>query len=116
MSNPDRTRVVHFAEARAAIPGPAGERATTLFQRGTLEVKLSAQPLRPNPRATHAQDEIYVIVEGRGVLVHDGRREPFEAGDCIFVAAGTEHHFEDFSDSLAAWVIFHGPAGGELPG
>jgi len=106
---------MHIADALARIPGPAGERAATVLRRGTLEVKLSARPLRPNRQTPHSQDEIYVIVSGRGILFHDGKRDPFETGDCLFVAAGTEHCFEDFSDDLAVWVIFYGPSGGELP-
>jgi mannose-6-phosphate isomerase-like protein (cupin superfamily) len=70
--------------------------------------------VRPNAQAPHLQDEVYVVIRGRGVLFHDGRRDPFEAGDLMFVAAGTEHHFEDFSDDLAVWVVFYGPDGGEI--
>ena len=31
----------------------------------------------------------------------------------MFVAAGGEHRFEDFTEDLAVWVVFYGPAGGE---
>lgn len=110
----DRSRVVHLTDARAGIPGPAGEHSVSVFQRGTLNVKLSL-PVRPNQQAPHAQDEIYVIVRGRGVLLHDGKRDPFAAGDLLFVAAGTEHRFEEFTDDLAVWVVFYGPPGGEVP-
>jgi mannose-6-phosphate isomerase-like protein (cupin superfamily) len=113
MSESERSRVIHLAEAGARIPGPAGEHALSFLQRGTLNVKLSL-PVRPNQQAPHLQDEIYVIVRGRGVLFHDGRRDPFESGDLLFVAAGTEHHFEDFTDDLAVWVVFYGPEGGEV--
>lgn len=51
----------------------------------------------------HAQDEIYVIVRGRGVLFHDGKRDPFESGDILFVAAGIEHLFENVTEDLALW-------------
>jgi mannose-6-phosphate isomerase-like protein (cupin superfamily) len=115
MSTDDRSYVIHLTDAQALIPGPAGERAATLLRRGSLEVKLSSRPLRPNRQTPHAKDEIYVIVQGRGTLFHDGKRDPFETGDCLFVAAGTEHHFEDFSDDLAVWVLFFGPEGGEIP-
>ena len=111
---PERSRVIRLAEARTRIPGPAGEHAASLLQRGTLDVKLSL-PVSPNRQSPHEQDEVYVIVRGRGVLVHDGEREAFELGDLLFVAAGTEHHFEDFSEDLAVWVIFYGPRGGEVP-
>src|SRR5258706_9205460 len=114
MSTSDRSCVISLNEARARIPGPAGEHAVSVLQRGTLNVKLSL-PISPNRQAPHVQDEIYVIQRGRGVLFHDGKRDPFEAGDLMFVAAGTEHHFEDFSDDLAVWVVFYGPNGGEVP-
>jgi hypothetical protein len=29
------------------------------------------------------------------------------------VPAGVEHHYEAFTDNLALWRIFYGPAGGE---
>jgi len=105
-------RVVRLAAARARIPGPAGEHAVTVLQRGTLDVALSL-PVAPNQQTPHAQDEVYVVIRGRGTLVHDGERDPFEAGDLLFVAAGTEHHIEDFSEDLAVWRIFYGRTGGE---
>jgi mannose-6-phosphate isomerase-like protein (cupin superfamily) len=40
-------------------------------------------------------------------------RHPFERGDVLFVAAGVEHRFENFTDDFAAWVFFYGPEGGE---
>jgi len=58
MSKPDRSRVIRFAEAQVRIPGPAGERAVVVLQRGPLDVALSL-PLRPTPQTPHAQDEIY---------------------------------------------------------
>jgi mannose-6-phosphate isomerase-like protein (cupin superfamily) len=114
MPNPVRSRVIRLADARAGIPGPVGEHSVSVLQRGTLNVKLSL-PVLPNQQTPHAQDEIYVIVRGRGVLLHDGKRESFEPGDLMFVAAGTEHRFEDFSEDLAVWVVFYGAQGGEVP-
>ncbi|HEY1895599.1 MAG TPA: cupin domain-containing protein [Terracidiphilus sp.] len=113
MSKADRSRVIHLAEARAGIPGPAGEHAVKVLQRGTLDVALSL-PLRPTEQTPHAQDEIYIIIRGRGVLIHDNKRDTFESGDLLFVAAGTEHQFEDI-EGLALWRVFYGPPGGEVP-
>ena len=113
MSQPDRSRVIALAEARARIPGPSGEHSASVLQRGSLNVKLSL-PVRPNQQTPHTQDEIYVIIRGRGVLCHDGKRDAFEPGALMFVAAGTEHHFEDFTEDLAVWVVFYGPSGGEV--
>jgi mannose-6-phosphate isomerase-like protein (cupin superfamily) len=114
MSKPDRSCVIRLARAQARIPGPAGEHSVSVLQRGTLDVKLSL-PTPPNHQTPHAQDEVYVVIRGRGILLHDGERDPFESGDLLFVAAGTEHRFEDFSEDLAVWVVFYGPRGGEVP-
>jgi len=38
MSKPDRSRVMHFAEAQARIASPAVERAVMVLQRGTLDI------------------------------------------------------------------------------
>jgi mannose-6-phosphate isomerase-like protein (cupin superfamily) len=113
-----RSRVIHLVEARAGIPGPAGEHAVSLLRRGTLNAMLALGRFAPLPRPTtpHEQDEVYVVMQGRGVFFHDGKREPFEAGDLLFVAAGIEHRFEDYTDDLAVWVVFYGPQGGEIPG
>ncbi|MEJ2090326.1 MAG: cupin domain-containing protein [Gammaproteobacteria bacterium] len=105
---------MRFDDAQSHIPGPAGERTARVFHRGTLDVVLSL-PLPPNEQTPHTQDEIYAIIRGRGVLVHDGRRDSFESGDLLFVAAGVEHHYEDFSEDLALWRVFYGPPGGEVP-
>ena len=114
MTDSNRSCVIPLAEAQQRIPGPPGAHSVGVMERGTLRVLLSL-PVSPNRQTPHAQDEVYVIMHGRGVLFHDGRRDPFEAGDFIFVAAGTEHWFEDFTEDLAVWVVFYGPPGGEVP-
>lgn len=117
MSGITRSRVIHLAEAQAGIPGPAGEHAVSLLRRGTLNAMLALGRFAQQPRPTtpHAQDEVYVVMRGRGMFFHDGQREPFEPGDLLFAAAGVEHRFEDFTDDLAVWVVFYGPQGGEAP-
>lgn len=114
MDMADRSGVIRFVDAQAAIPGPAGERSVRVLERGTLDIKLSL-PMPPNEQTPHAQDEIYIVVRGTGVLVHDGKRDPFEAGDVLFVAAGVAHHYEAFTADLALWRVFYGATGGEIP-
>ena len=111
MAEPHRSRVIRLADAQ---PGPDGKRSVS-FLRGTLDVKLAMPPARPNRQTPHTQDEIYVVVRGRGILIHEGMRDAFESGDLLFVAAGTEHHFEEFDEDLAIWRVFYGPQGGEVP-
>jgi mannose-6-phosphate isomerase-like protein (cupin superfamily) len=111
MSKPARSRVIRLAEAQAAA---AGERSVRVLKRGTLDVVLGT-PGRPDEQTPHEQDEVYIVVRGRGVLFHDGQRDPFGPGDFLFVSAATEHRFEDFSDDFLMWRVFYGPKGGEVP-
>jgi len=113
MDATERSGVIHLAEAEARIPSPAGERSALVIHRGTLDIKLSI-PLPPNRQTPHAQDEIYFVIRGNGMLVHGGKRDAFGAGDILFVAAGVEHHYADFSDDLALWRVFYGAEGGEM--
>ena len=48
-------------------------------------------------------------------LFHDGKKDLCGPGDLLFVAAGTEHHFAEFTEDFTVWVIFYGPQGGEVP-
>src|SRR5262245_30952272 len=115
VSKLERSRVFRLQDALAALPGPAGEHSIAILQRGTLDARIARSPRRPTQASAHIQDEVYVVVRGRGVLLHDGKRDRFEAGDLLLVAAGVEHRFEDFSEDLVVWVLFYGAAGGEVP-
>ena len=68
MGTTGRSCVIRLAEAEARIPGPAGEHAVSVLQRGTLTAMVSVGRFAPLPRPTtpHAQDEVYVIVRGSG--------------------------------------------------
>ena len=56
-----------------------------------------------------------MTIRGRGVLTHDRKRDSFDSGDILFVAAGTEHQLEDVTEDLALWRVFYGPPGGDVP-
>jgi Cupin domain len=94
------------------LPGPDGERSIELFRHGTLTVKLYA-PRGSDGQIPHTRDEIYVIATGKGRFLREGKEATFGPGDVLFVAAGEEHRFVDFSDDFATWVFFYGPEGGE---
>jgi mannose-6-phosphate isomerase-like protein (cupin superfamily) len=54
----------------------------------------------------HDKNEFYFISRGTGQLVMDGSLVKFRAGDVLFVEAGKEHHFENFTDDFATWAVF----------
>ena len=59
----------------------------------------------------HEYDEVYVVLEGSGVLEVEGERTPLGEGQALFVAAGAEHRFTAY-EQLAVLVIFNGPHSG----
>ena len=110
-------RHVALAEAVAALAGrpPGGTPYAELISRGTLRVGLYA-PRDKDPQQPHDQDEVYVVMSGRGTFRNGPASHPFRPGDVLFVPAGVPHFFEDFSDDLYVWVVFYGPPGGEAVG
>jgi len=113
-TDPDTTWHTTLAEA-AAAPIPAGARSALLMRHGSMAVRWYA-PEGHDPQTPHDQDEIYVIARGGGTFFNAGERVPFGPGDVLFVAAGQEHRFEDFSSDFATWVVFYGARGGETAG
>ena len=53
----------------------------------------------------HEDDEIYVVLEGRGTLEVEARSFPVAEGDALFVEAGADHHFSGY-EALSVLVIF----------
>ncbi len=100
-----------IAEAGTALAQAGGE-FTTLFRQGTLEIEIY-RPIGVDRQQPHAKDELYVIITGTGVFMHGKERTPFHEGDALFVKAGIEHRFVEFSADFATWVFFYGPEGGE---
>ena len=49
---------------------------------------------RTHPEGEHVHDneEIFIILQGRGEIEIDGRREPLHAGEVLIIEPGEEHH------------------------
>lgn len=102
-------------EEAIAAPIPAGARSAELFRHGTARI-LYYQPKGEDVQTPHDQDEVYVVAQGNGWFVNGDTRHPFKPQDVLFVAAGVEHRFEDFTEDFGTWVVFYGPKGGEAAG
>lgn len=83
-----------------------------LLENGSMELGYY-KPTGIDEQSPHDQDEIYIVQSGHGTFVRGDQSIPFQPGDALFVAAGVDHRFTDFSDDFAAWVVFYGPPGGE---
>lgn len=68
-------------------------------------VLVAPEPDRQQP---HADDEVYIGLEGTGVLDVEGESVPIRPGEAIFVEAGADHRFTAY-ESLSVLVIFTRP-------
>jgi mannose-6-phosphate isomerase-like protein (cupin superfamily) len=60
---------------------------------------------RPDRQHPHADDEVYIVLDGRGVLDVEGKSVPLERGQAVLVPAGARHQFTAF-DQMSVLVIF----------
>jgi mannose-6-phosphate isomerase-like protein (cupin superfamily) len=97
------------------LPTPEGKPFVVALEHGTLSVEMYA-PRGADAQTPHRRDEVYVVVRGEGWFVNGPARHRFGPGDLLFVPAGVEHRFEQFTDDLTVWVVFYGPDGGERVG
>jgi mannose-6-phosphate isomerase-like protein (cupin superfamily) len=101
------------AELLQRLPGPRtsrwpdGQRFVEIFERSDVTVEFYA-PQGHDPQTPHDRDEVYFVVSGAGDFVCGSERSIFSAGDALFVAAGVEHRFENFTADFATWVVFFG--------
>ena len=68
-------------------------------------VLVAPEPDRQQP---HKDDEVYVVLEGSGVLEIEGETVELKEGQAAFVPAGAEHRFVGY-EHLSVLVIFAQP-------
>jgi mannose-6-phosphate isomerase-like protein (cupin superfamily) len=68
-------------------------------------VLVAPEPDRQQP---HDDDEVYVVIEGRGTLDVEGTSVELHEGNAVFVPAGAEHRFSGY-EQLSVLVLFEKP-------
>lgn len=95
----------------AKLPLPANEKwkdgvwDVESFRQGNVSMIFFA-PKITDHQSFHKEDEFYFIVSGKGELIIDGERFSCESGDAFFVPKLIEHHFDNFTEDFATWVVF----------
>jgi mannose-6-phosphate isomerase-like protein (cupin superfamily) len=59
----------------------------------------------PDRQAPHEDDEVYVVIEGNGILTVDGKPVELRERHAVYVPAGVEHVFSAY-EHLSLLVIF----------
>jgi len=103
---------IAVAKALVELAGQSDALFLKVMEHGSMSVEIY-RPVKTDLQSPHVQDELYIIISGSGDFLNNGKRVTFQPGDVLFVSAGVDHRFENFTDDFATWVIFYGPAGGE---
>lgn len=68
----------------------------------------------------HTEDEVYVVMAGRGQIRVAGEDRPVQPGSIVYVGAGVEHRFHSVAEDLRVLVFWSPPyrsrAGMPAPG
>jgi mannose-6-phosphate isomerase-like protein (cupin superfamily) len=57
----------------------------------------------------HTEDEVYVVMAGRGTIRVAGEDRPVKPGSVVYVGAGVEHRFHSVDEDLHALVFWAPP-------
>lgn len=63
----------------------------------------------------HAEDEVYLVLEGRGRIDLDGEPVDVSPGSVVFVPARMPHQFFDLTENLRVLVFFAPAETGAVP-
>jgi mannose-6-phosphate isomerase-like protein (cupin superfamily) len=90
--------------ASVLMPDLLGDRR---IRGGGLYVFKPGETAHPEPRHVHDVAEVFIFVQGKGVLPIDGVDHPIQTGDVIVVEAGEDHHTRSSVDDplVAAWYV-----------
>lgn len=92
--------------ARRAKGTPYHEFITVPDLSGGLYV---LEPGVPDRQSPHSEDELYVVMSGRGRITVGDEVRDVRPGTVVFVGAGVTHRFHDIEERLVLVVAF-GPA------
>src|SRR3954463_9703607 len=94
MTSPGYIVEIQQAKERLAASGGGYEivHASPGVELGVY-VLVAPEPDRQQP---HDDDEVYVVLDGRGVLEVEGERLELREGHAAFVPAGAEHRFSAY--------------------
>ena len=94
-------------EARAQVQYRTGEPYLEFLRRDSMSCGLYVlEPGATDPQDPHQQDEVYVVLEGRGAINVAGQDRPVGPGSVVFVGRAVPHRFHDIAERLSVLVFF----------
>jgi len=74
---------------------------------GGVYIFKPGETAHPEPRHVHDAEEVFIFIQGKGVIPIDGKEYPVKTGDVVIVRAGEDHHTRSSEDDplVAAWYV-----------
>src|SRR5215208_1449865 len=98
-------RPFDIAGARERLPAGTGGSEGVHHSAGLERVVYVRVAREPDKQRPHEDDEVYVVLEGRGTLEVGEEQVELREGHAVFVPAGAEHRFVGY-EQLSVLVIF----------
>jgi len=85
----------------------SGDSYLQVVNEGSFSLGLYVLPAESiDTQLPHDEDEIYYVIEGRGVIEVAGERRQVQPGSVVFVARHVEHRFVEIEEDLSILVFF----------
>ncbi len=86
------------------LPKLLGDRK---ISHGGVYVFEPGETAHPEARHVHETAEVFIFLQGRGVIPIDGVDYPVKTGDVVVVEAGEDHHTRSSEEDplVAAWYV-----------
>ena len=73
------------------------------FEVGVLRLN----PGQKDTQGPHSEDELYIVIEGKGYINIVGENYEIRKGSCIFVPSKTKHYFHGNKERLIVLYVFN---------
>jgi hypothetical protein len=99
--------LVSLNEAVQKLSDEKQKEFINLAQFADLEIEYY-QPNQIDKQNPHLKDEVYIISSGNAEFYTNQETVSVTKGDILYVKAGDEHRFINFTHDFATWVLFYG--------
>ena len=98
------------AELAAAQDRPGEHTYVDFLRKETLSLGMSVWPAGgEDTQRPHTEDEVYVVMAGRGQIRVAGEDRAVRPGSVVYVGAGVEHRFHSVEEDLHVLVFWAPP-------
>jgi mannose-6-phosphate isomerase-like protein (cupin superfamily) len=86
------------------LPAELGDRT---ISHGGVYVFKPGEIAHPEPVHVHDTAEVFIFIQGSGIIPIDGVEVPVKTGDVVIVEAGEDHHTRSSEEDplVAAWYV-----------